>query len=243
MARKTRILVRVLAAALALSFAWLKLRGVPFPRLTSETTATILFRSALILYYFGWLAGVLMDTRDEEDLLVAAPNRGRLPLVGLILAITISVVFGLLCWVDTYRKLALALALLWILDKTGWVYLYKTLLGPEITRARSIYKNEGDLFLAEQVNQLEEFFTAPWHWWRFGCGLGLVLVINVLTWTELGSYVALITTYVTKASLISLSLLLFVVIFEGWIWVYRLRRFHAIRFLDGLGLRYNASKK
>ena len=238
MVRRFRTLIRILAASLAIAFAWLKLRGVDFPRLESQAAATILLRASLVFWYFSWLAAVLLDTRDEEDVLHRAPRGGRLPRVGLALCLVITVLFGLLCAVSTFEQFAVFLAAYWLINVVGWVYLISALLGPAMRASREYYDDIEDLFLVEQVRQLQRFLEGHWQWWRFGTGILAIAGINFVVFSKQGATLASHVEQLSEASLISLSILLFVVLFEIWVWVPRIRRWLAIRYLGQLREKY-----
>jgi hypothetical protein len=142
---------------------------MPVPRLETELAATWLLRSALIVYYLALLGGVLLDTKDAEAVLSEAPNEGRFPLVGVGNCVLIALLFGLLCWVDSYKQFAIALAAYWIANMASWKY-FVAFLEPAMKRATDVYQLDEEYLLVERVRQMQTFFTSSWHWWRFGLG-------------------------------------------------------------------------
>jgi hypothetical protein len=243
MARRIRTLVRVLAGGLALIFGWLKLRGVPFPRLESDAVAHLLLRSALVIYYFAWLAGVVFDTRVEEEVLYAAPQKGKIPPIAVGICILVVVVFGLLCWVDTYRQFIVLLAFFWVVDILGWrYYLVAHLIRPAMQESLDTYKAEGAYFLVEQARQLDAYITGSWKWARFGVGLGFIGVLAVLAFTRGAEIVAQRANFLSVSSLLSLGILLWVLCMEGWIWYHRLRSTFIIRYLEEMKARYRLAE-
>lgn len=238
MARLARILIRLLAGILAIAFAWLKLSGFPLPRLDTNLAATVFLRIALVTYYFAWLFGTTFDTRDEETLLAAAPNRGRIPVAAIGICVVITVVFGVLCWVDSYEKFAIALAAFWLLNILAWRYLVTKLTGPAIRTSYSTYKQEGAYFFVEKVRQLERYLEGRWQWYRFAAGLVGVIIVNLVVFSSLGDRVASGIALLSRDSFASLTILLFVLIFEAWVWYFRIKRRIGIQTIEYLEESY-----
>jgi hypothetical protein len=231
-----------LAGLLALIFGWLKLRGVPFPRLESDAVAHLLLRLALVIYYFAWLAGVVFDTRVEEEVLYAAPQKGKIPSIAISICVLVVIVFGLLCWVDSYRQFIVALATFWVIDILGWTYLVAYLIRPAMQESLATYKAEGAYVLLEEARQLDAYIAGKWKWTRFGVGLGFIGVLAGLAFTRGAEIVAQRANFLSAASLLSLGILLWVLSMEGWIWFHRLRSMFIIRYLGEMKTRYRLAE-
>lgn len=231
MARAIRTIIRILAGALAFSFAWLKFSGIPLPDLNNDNNATIILRIALILYYSAWLGGVLLDSRDEEDILLTTPYNGKLPFVGLGLCALITAVFGLMCWVDTYHRFLIVLFIFWIVDKFSWMYMSIQIIQPSVKASRIKYEEDNDQLFIEQLDQISGFFKNNWHWWRFGFGLLYIGVLIVFANTSLGDTVVNKIDFLSTATFFSVGILIFIIVFEVWVWFFRLRRHFIFRFI------------
>jgi hypothetical protein len=243
MARKIRSFVRILAAMLALIFGWLKLQGVPLPRLESDGVALLLLRLALVIYYFAWLSGVLFDTRVEEEVLYAAPQKGKIPPIAYGICVLVVVVFGVLCWVKNYPQFIVVLTFFWVVDILGWrYYLVARLIQPAMQESLETYKAEGAYFLVEQARQLEAYIAGSWKWARFWAGLGFIGVLAVLAFTRGAEIVAQRAGFLSASALLSLGILLWVLSMEGWIWYHRLRSTFVIRYLEEMKTRYRLAE-
>ena len=231
---KTRLLTRASAALLAGAFAWLKLEGVPFPAITTEPAATVVLRLALVLYYFGWLLAVMVDTRDEEDVLLKAPNSGRLSPLALAIIVSISLGFGVLCWVRDYRDFVVALGAFWGLNIVAWQYLLRRVVRPAIRSTLDALSETGTLFDNEKVRSLEHFLCGSWQWWRFAVG-GLSLgVLASLAFSRLAQLVAAQLGFLSASGAMACAILIHILAFESWMWWKRMQRWVEIRLLERL---------
>ena len=144
-----------------------------------------------------------MDTRDEEDVLHAAPAQGKIPIIGVTICALITAVFGVMCWVDTYKKFAIVLAVFWLLDMLAWKYLMFVILEPAMDASIRVYRQDKDFFLLEQVQGLKTFLTGGWHWWRFWIGLIAIGGVNILTFSDIGTNLAERVDIFSKTSFLS----------------------------------------
>lgn len=238
MTRLTRTLVRSLAATLAFAFAWLKLNGFPLPRLDTDLAATFFLRLALVIYYLAWLFGVLLDIQDEETVLAEAPHRGRLPVAAFGLCILITVVFGVLCWVKSYQEFMITLTVFWLVNLIAWRYLVIKLTRSAIEASRARYEAVQAYFHVERLRHLDAYLHGRWQWYRFASGLVVMCALSVVVLGDFAPQLANRLPRLSPDSLISLAILIFVVVFEGWIWGFRVKRRTGIGALDALEYSY-----
>jgi hypothetical protein len=79
----------------------------------------------MIIYYFSWVFGSLLDAHDQALVYLTAPDGGRVPITAIGMMVALAAVFGVLCWVDTYQKFSQALGLFWLINILAWQYLEK----------------------------------------------------------------------------------------------------------------------
>jgi hypothetical protein len=108
-ARSTRQLIKIMASVLVFAFGWLKLQGLELAPIAKELPASVILKLSLALYFACWVYGTLKDTNFQEYVYEKAPNRGRLPVVGIILCTLLAFIFGLMCLVKTYQQFAIVL--------------------------------------------------------------------------------------------------------------------------------------
>ncbi len=230
-ARKTRLIVKILAAFLVLTFAWLKLRGFPIPVIDSDEAATLILRSALILYYLSWV-GITSDVDDLELVLIEPPNKGRLPITGVVMAAIITVVFGILCAVHTHRQFIFAFSGFCFLDFLGWRYVDAKLLRVPFENSRATYERLKDYTALEKLGTVKDLIVGTWHWWRFTVGGILIVVLIGLTFSDITNKIASYTGVFSRASFLSFAILVFIVFYESWHWVERIRSKISIHVID-----------
>jgi hypothetical protein len=236
MAERARWLVRMAATALAAAFAWLKLKGVPVAEATAEPGAVLLLRLTLVLYYFSWIAAVAIDTRDEEDVLLQAPNRGNIPVAAVVIVISISVAFGLLCWVRSFPEFVAALAAFWVLNVLAWRYLMNKLMSPAIEASASAARERRAYFEEQRVVLLREYLDGRWQWARFGWGTASLLCLAGLCVPTMADAVRGMVGFKSSSAVGSAAVLTHLLLVEGWVWWRRLEKRIGIRLLERVEL-------
>jgi hypothetical protein len=224
--KAVRWLAKISATALVLAFGYLQLSGSDLSTIGSSVTAEVIFKVALALYYASWVAGVLHDTAVQEGTYSRPPNRGRMPISGVLSALTLSVGFGLLClWADNPERFSAFLAAFIAINYGLWQFMLRRYLHETVTRSRSDF--EGERVRLERLHFVFDIYlSGQWQTSRFTVGALWVLALNVAVHTG-ASEIA-----------IAAIVLGFVVLFEGWIWLMRLVTDVWIRAVENLGSRY-----
>ncbi|MDI3566660.1 hypothetical protein [Bradyrhizobium sp. Arg816] len=124
LAAVARLMVRSIFFVLPLAFTWLKLRNLSsseIAQLISNASASgIVWKTALVVYFFAWVWGTLWDVGLQERVYLDAPNKGKMPLQAFGMAFAILVVGAALVWVDTFLQFVGVLAL--FTDHAAWQY-------------------------------------------------------------------------------------------------------------------------
>lgn len=222
-----RLLVKVAGSALIVIFSWLELKGAayePLQRIPGDS----LIKLALALYYAGWVAGILTDTSVQEQTYSTPPNKGRMPLSGWVSALSLSVGFGVPCFVTARSpgRFVLFLALFLGINVLTWRYLVGKVLPSTV--AGSYRDFAGDLLRVEKVRLVYEgYLCGRWQWMRYSAGALGVVVIGAMVVSKQDSLV------------IGSSILGYVVLMESWVWLVRLRLGASLRLLDYLRGTYS----
>lgn len=239
----TRTWMSILASGLVLVFGWLKLKGVSIIPLTSDSFTTVLLRGSMILYFFSWVFGASWDAHDQGLVYLTAPNKGRIPVIAIFLMIIITLVFGILCWVDSYVKFAAVLGIFWLVNLIAWQYMMRKLVGEVITKSSTILLQLGHHLELARLHIVRDYLSGSWQWWRFCIGAVLIICINVLANTNVPNDIKAATNVLSAEFVMVFSIFLFVAVVELWIWVMRIKRRISLNLLDDLGETYKLEPK
>jgi len=233
LARRARLMVRVAAFGLVLVFGWLKLHGVDLAPLAKDVTAELLFQVSLALYFLCWVAGPLSDIADQERVYLRPPTkRGQMPLGGWVTWILLTTVFGILCWVDSYKKFSICLFAFLFLNVVTWQYLVRGVLRSTVKRLEKEYRESEDYIGLEQLKLVYgRYLNGNWQWLRFAVGAVVIALLVTTSFTALGMALAVRLDQPTPELVISGEILLFVVVMEGWIWIKRAQVKNGLRLL------------
>jgi hypothetical protein len=236
-ARYMRTLISVGALSLPLAFVWLKLQGVNFAPIAQNITADVIFKFTLAIYYFCWVWGLSFDTANDEVLFVKSPDRLHVYIGGTLIALLITGMFAVLCYVDTWRKFSIFLAIYLAINIISWLYLIKFALNSTFQASQESYRQMKKYIKLEQLNLVfNTYLCGKWQWARFLTGGLIVALMNWLSFRyRNGASVIQIGTYSLEVELlIALTILLFVTIMELWIWYMRLKVKAGLQILEDL---------
>lgn len=238
-AHGTRTLVKIIEYSLPVIVGGLELgelihdRGIErLPEalrhaITNPDFSTVLWKAALVIYFFSWVLGADSDTEMQADIYLNAPHGGRLTKqdIGAILGIAVG--FGILCYVsDSYRGFAVVLTLFWGFNILAWRYMVGVLQGP-IRQSYASYGRTARYIDIEKVRVVERYIDGTWQWWRFGVGAALALAMDALAF-----FVDVPEGYAHG------TIFFFVIFVEGWIWLMRWRTKVSLKVLEDLNERY-----
>ncbi|MGH7770162.1 MAG: hypothetical protein ACREQP_22145, partial [Candidatus Binatia bacterium] len=192
----------------------------------SPDISTVLWKSALVIYFFSWVFGANSDTEMQSEVYLAAPHEGRMTKedVGVMLGIVAG--FVVLCIAgNNHRWFALALTGFWTINVLAWRYMVGALKTP-IRQSYVKYGRAKQYVEMEKLRAVEHYATGRWQWWRFAAGALLAAAMNVFAFVEVGPGYA------------EASIFFFVIFVEAWIWIMRQKTKLALRVLDDLTDHY-----
>jgi len=239
-AHGTRILIKVIEYLLPVilgglevgelirEHGFLELPRVLEHAITNPALSTVLWRTALVIYFLSWMLGGESDTEMQADVYLTAPHGGRLTLQDAAAILGLALGFGILCYVSSkdYRWAAVALTGFWAFNVLVWRYMVGVLKG-SIHQSYSSYGRSRRYIDMEKVRVVERYIDGKWQWWRFGVGATLALAMDALVF-----YIDLPEGYAHGA------ILFFVVVVEAWIWLMRSRTKVSPNVLEDLTERY-----
>jgi hypothetical protein len=247
---------------LILLFAWLQIKEVFIqnPPLMDDKFIQILIRVVVALWYTSWVFGLNLDIENDRTVIIKIQNRGKLDsrTLGVIISLIISfaVLFelldlSLLSNILPEQKLTfdfkiecfvIALSLFHFMGRYSEVYTGKMAKGI-ISENKKIYEDDKDYLGLLSIGVIENYFyKANWLRTRFIAGTFMIIFINIITFTDLGKYVAekltensskvfSVVINVSANLVIVLSIAFFIIMMEGWNWYKRVIRNFSLKML------------
>ena len=221
-ARATRTLIKWLAGILVLIFGWLQFNGLPIGEIVGSVSGDLLVKLALCIYYLSWAAGTFNDVDEQETAYAEAPTQGHLPRNGILISICVAAVFGLLCYVPSAKAFSVVLAIFLALNVLGYVYVLK-IVGPIAEKSKAQYLKDEDHRSVIKLDIVWRYMSGPWQWFRFAYGFVAVGVVLAASFSRLPQLLSSKYPEIPPETYVALSILLFVITMEGWIWAMRIR--------------------
>jgi len=239
LAQLVRRIVKVLAWLLASAFAFLKLRGVPMPALESGLAGSVIFSISMVVYYLSWCFGAPWDSRYEQRVIVIAPNKGRLTLDGILLMVLLTVLFGILCYVNTQNLFFWFLLAFWMVNWGGWRVLVKKFLLEAFRASVLVYSKEEKYFEIVRLDLVKDYIDGRWQWIRFVYGAILIATFLIINYFEVPEIIARTTGKLSADVIRSIYVAMFVFTVEPWVWFMRLRNSVAFGCVKELEQKYS----
>ena len=185
-----------------------------------------------------WVAGTANDTREQEHAYIVGPD-GRQLAGGLYgAAATITVLFAILCRVQTAQTFAALLAVFFVVNIAWWQFMVKKVLWQPLDLSEAHLRATGDHLGLEILANMRAYITGPWQWWRFGAGGIMVLALVLVAYRGVPQPLAQHAMLGDRDRTLGMMLLIYVVGFESWIWIERIKLGVAQRTLRQLGEQY-----
>jgi hypothetical protein len=245
-AQFSRSIIRAVAVAFGLLVGYLQIRDIRPDALLTRSTAEIVWRVALVFYYWSWVGGINFDINIQELAYVAFPGRGRWP-VQLYVVLAIFVMMGaiLLTSFGNIAHFSLALTGFLLVDHASWFFM-RRFIRRSIDDSRSYYSREGKFYDVAILGMVENHMFGRWKLWRLMAGTSIVLSADVFAFNQAfrgatSNAVQLICPWLSSSDAIllfySMLFLVYVLVMELWIWLHRIRiylRLDTLEYLSGL---------
>lgn len=245
-AQYTRSIIRAVALVFGLLVAYLQIKDVKPDALLTPTSADILWRIALVFYYWSWVGGINFDLNFQELAYKSFPGQGRWPLqLYFVLAIFVVMAVVLLLSFGNIAHFSLALTGFLVVDHLLWLFV-RLFLRKSIDDSRARYAAEKKFYELEILNMVETQIFGRWKLWRLLTGAAVVIVADALVFNQafrdaFGSAVQIICPWLSAVDAVTLAyslfFLLYVLVMELWLWSYRMRlyiRLETMEYLDKL---------
>ena len=166
--------------------------------------------------------GGTVDGSDQGIVFQKAVNKGKVPFSGIVLTALIAVFFIVLCSQFNSPIFPLLLLVFWICNYVIWAIFIKYIMDPYYLENKKFYSNQSDFLTTKRFEIVETFLYGTWHRIRFLSGTLLLIPTTILSITNWGD--SLFSSHDKKTLCVSVLILVFVLIFELWIWYFRLKR-------------------
>lgn len=234
--KRTKFLIKYFGGALVLIFTFLELSNLIDPKeiipMFTERFSNIFFKAVIALYYLSWVAGTSKDVDDEEYTFLIAPNKGKLTLSAISTMATLTVLFGFLCWANTYKLFAIALTAFYIFNIISWGVI-KSFIKEALDKSIEKYKEANDHLGHFKINTIKDFLWGNWQTSRFITGAILLLGVDVFAFTDVSQTIKEMLNLPSSEFVIAMSFFIYVGVLEIWIWCKRIE----------LSLSFNVVKK
>src|SRR5579871_1306384 len=125
-ARETRRVVAWIVTILALGFTVLQVKGLSSDYLVNSTASTVMWRGALIAYFWCWRFGSIFDTDIQELAYAYLPRGWRWRSYGIVFLL-IAVAAALVWSYGDIKWFAVTITLFFVVDHGGWRHLVSEL--------------------------------------------------------------------------------------------------------------------
>lgn len=243
-ARYLRMMVALSSALLTLVFGWLKFRGVDVVGVVTTIPSSFILKLAMAIYFASWIAGLVSDISDLEYVFVKAPRPIHVKIGGTALGSLVVMNFATLCYVETMTTFSLVLFSLVFVNVCGWLYLTRIALPAADTSSRKYYSQMKKLFALECLNIVYiKYQRGNWQILRFALGFLLSGIIIAFAFQN-QLFAAKIAAVQRYGDLLSAMLfLVYVLLFEGWIWFMRMRTKGGLALLSALESSYDLQRR
>jgi hypothetical protein len=239
--------IRAVTAAIALVFAGLALKDIPFAAI-SNTNPEYFQAFILSVYVWCWAFGTTMDTNLQGAVYLVDPEGGRIRMGSIVAVAGLAIVaIGLLLVRHNELYFSLAMLSFTITDVLTWLYLRYRFLPPIVEATRKKYEAEDDYYGQILLKTVVAQVSGDWKWWRQVVLFAIVVMMIVVALSprlkefvsvEIHSAISAIALESMNPLLEDFLLLLFVLVSEIWHFAVRLQTLLSIRLLNGMEKEY-----
>jgi hypothetical protein len=213
---------------LVVIFAINKLQDWPQVSLMDRSWVRFFMNASVVFYYSAWLLGYRSDLRAQEDVtwrLARSPR--ELQAAYLVFILGLAALFIFLKRAKTPAEFAGVFVIVLVWDLLGYVVYLKRILTPQFRESRRLAVEDGDQVGALDIDIVHEYMTGGWRLWRWLFGIiGAILTIAAerTGWSAEVPPSRVLSRVFTGESLVAAWVFVYLLAFEGWIWIFRLRR-------------------
>ncbi len=216
------ILTKIIAFVLAITFTWLELHDVPKDLFTDDFSS-LFFKIIIALYYIAWARGPIIDLQYQKSVLLIAPNEGKITITAIATIVMLGILFGIFCYVNAIQEFAIAFSVFHIFNIVSW-FIFKSKMHKPVKETIKMYKAGNDYYNFLKIQNIEDFLWGDWQKKRFLIGSFLIVIVNILAFSELPQVIASKLKLPSSQFIIVLSIFSYIVFMEIWIWHLRIKR-------------------
>lgn len=211
--------------------------------LINPTVSSLVWKISATAYLLSWAFGGHLDAAHQARAYRYAPKQGQIPRAGYGILVGLVLLAALLLNSSSLEAFAAALAGLLVLDAVGWVYL-RHFLRPIIVESGRNCEFAADFIGLEEVRVVERAICGRWRASRLIAMGATVLVFAIVAFSDrMGLALTNLFGQTPLETKRAFAMLLFVGVFEGWIWIERLKTRAALSMLEEMRARYTISNK
>lgn len=247
--------IKAVGIILGGTVTWLEIRNAPLDRFTQTFDNSSLMKIGLAIFFIGWWWGATNDTEIQREGYCRDPKKGRIGLEEVAGILVFLVVFFLLFILHDRPIWFQAFLLLFILVNTWtWRVVFRRTI-PMIESSYAQFttgaENRNNCSLAKLL-VVVQYMNGPWQRRRFIsliCLAALQLVVAALVASgSIGQYVAGLSIRGVAAPVLigylpGALFILYVLISEIWMKIYRIKVFSDLDTIDYLEDSFSISKR
>jgi len=239
--RNLQFLINSIAVLFPFIFAFLTFKNITlqgFLEFFANPEAFVLsWNIVLAIYFASWIVGSKYELDKHELIVRFAPKDGELSF-GVLAHVSVAAVAGAaILYMQSYIAFVSFLFLFHLINIIGRWHQVRRYSSPMIIKTRDYYRRIEDHISEIQANILYDHVCGTWKIKRFAVGFILLVPMLLIALTPeidatfMGSidFLGIHTTQLV-------SLALFVLIMEGWVWLRRLQlssRLHVLSEMRG----------
>jgi hypothetical protein len=242
-----RLSLKIFGSILVLVFARLQFKDIPVTLILENAQPLVLLKLVLTAYYFSWVFGLSFDINTQQIVYVYDPNKGRMTWSSIGAISLLMLVAGLLFWASgSEQHFAGVLNIFVVSNIFLWLLLLKR-IRMIIRASKEVYLNESEFFELERLSVVESYIAGSWQRHRFVALCILMLAMDVVCFNSVlrqqlstsGQFLLPDLSSAVIASLLpNASLIIFISIAEGWIWIERAKTRASLHVIDRLRAKY-----
>jgi hypothetical protein len=251
-AQFTRSIVRVVGLVFGFLVAFLQIKDIKPDALLTPSSADIIWRVALIIYYWSWVGGFNFDLNVQELAYIAFPGQGRWSQqLYFILAVFIVMAATLLTSFGNIAYFSLALTCFLIVDYASW-FCMRLYFRQSIDHSRIHYTTEQQFYEVEILTMVQDQVFGLWKLWRLLLGAGMVGVADLFSFNHAFQNIVVrgmqnvfpwLSSTDAGSFFYSALFLIYVVVMESWLWFHRIRLYARLGTLDYLSGTYQLTPR
>jgi hypothetical protein len=248
----TRSIIKVVAVIFGLLVGYLQIRDIRPDAILTPSTADIVWRIALVAYYWSWVSGVNFDINLLEAAYVAFPNQRRWP-AQLYVTLSVFVLMAAILLISFGHIAAFSTALtgFLIVDYASWLHIRK-FVRSSVEASRLYYSNEKKFYQLSILNMVERNVFGWWKLRRLMVGAAILIVTDVFAFNSAfreatASVVLMLCPWLSSSDAIplfySMLFFLYVLVMELWVWMHRVHIYVRLETLDYLNALYHLTPR